>query len=156
MQFINNAQKYNTVIIKNTFILLTANEISEEFAIYQLLSLIDIFLNYNQILLHPKSRNLITFAISISLFKYCILLQKAINSIAQFIWIIIRILHRLILEIYQSFINNIYIKELKSIYQNQLIRNSMKKAIIEYFQNINIILIECKLAEITVVIIKLQ
>ena len=56
------------------------------------MSLIDFFFDYNQITFVEKSRNSITFMISLKLLKIIKFSQKIINLIIQFVKILIEIL----------------------------------------------------------------
>jgi len=156
LRLINNAQRYNAVTIRDAFIPPAADEVSEEFAMCQLLSLVDIFSGYDQVPLHPESRDLTTFATPIGLFRYCTLPQGATNSVAQFVRIVTRILRRLIPEVCRPFVDDICIKGPKSMYQDQLIRDGVRKAVVEHLQNVDAVLVECELAGMTVAVTKSQ
>jgi hypothetical protein len=57
----------NTVTIRDTFILLEADEFAEDFAMYKVLSLLDFFSGYDQAPLDAKSQDITTFTIPIGL-----------------------------------------------------------------------------------------
>ncbi len=74
---------------------------------------IDFFSNYNPISLALENRNLTEFIISLDLLRITRLSQNIINSIAQFVQIVTRILKNL-LDKCILFINNIDIKSSKT------------------------------------------
>lgn len=156
LRLINNAQKYNAVTIRDAFLPPAAEEVSEEFAMCELLSLVDIFSGYDQVALHPESRDMTTFATPIGLFRYCTLPQGATNSVAQFVRIVTRILRRLIPHICRPFVDDICIKGPKSMYQDELIRDGIRRAVAEHLQNVDAVLVECELAGLTVAVVKSQ
>jgi hypothetical protein len=64
----------NRVIIKNANIPPSADEFTEEFSEYAIISLINFFSKYDQIELDLSSRNMTAFIISLRLFKITTLL----------------------------------------------------------------------------------
>jgi hypothetical protein len=60
-RLINLATHLNVVTRRNANLLLSINEFIDEFIGYYIASLVDLYSGYNQILLHPKSRDLIVF-----------------------------------------------------------------------------------------------
>ncbi len=91
-RLINNIIKINRVIIKNENLFLAINEFSEEFNNYIIILLINFFSDYNQIKFNEKSRDLTSFYIFIRFYRITIFPQDAINSVTQFIRVIIKIL----------------------------------------------------------------
>ena len=82
----------NEVIIRDVNLSLNVKKFSKEFADMLITSLINFFFDYDQVMLVEKCRNLTTFIISFELLKIIKLFQKIINSIIQFVRIIIKIL----------------------------------------------------------------
>ena len=58
---INTAVFLNKILIKNANLPLSANEFLEDFSGIAIMSVIDLFSGYDQVLLDPVSRDLITF-----------------------------------------------------------------------------------------------
>ena len=66
-RLVNIIVKLNRVIVRDANLSLSANKFSEEFASYSISSLIDFFLDYNQVELDKKSLDLTTFMTFLSL-----------------------------------------------------------------------------------------
>ena len=81
----------NKMIIRDANLSFNVEKFSKEFANMLITSLIDFFFDYDQITLAEKCRNLTTFMTSLKLLKMIKLSQKIINSIAQFVKMIIKI-----------------------------------------------------------------
>jgi hypothetical protein len=68
------------------------DEFSEEFAGYPIISSIDFYADYNQIPLHARSRDIISFITALGLVRSTRLLTGWTNSVSIFIRIMIKIL----------------------------------------------------------------
>ena len=88
---INAIMNMNEVIIRDINLSFNVKKFSKEFADMLIMSLINFFFDYDQIMLVEKCRNLTTFMISFELLKMIKFFQKIINSIAQFVKIITEI-----------------------------------------------------------------
>jgi hypothetical protein len=95
------------------------DEISEEFAGYQITSLIDFYSSYNQIVLYPNSRDITAFMISRGLVRYTMLVQGATNSVAQFVRVGKIILKDYIPRYCRIFIDDISILGLRTRYSDK-------------------------------------
>ena len=93
---INVAMNMNEVIIRDINLLFNVEEFSKEFARMCVVFLINFFFEYNQVILIEKSRDLTIFMIFLNLFRITRLLQNAINSMIQFVQIIIEIFKKYI------------------------------------------------------------
>ena len=82
----------NEIIIRDVNLLFNVKKFSKEFADMLITSLINFFFNYDQVMFVEKCRNLTTFMTSLELLRMIKLFQKIINSIAQFVRMIIKIL----------------------------------------------------------------
>ena len=89
---INVIVNLNKIIIRDANLLFNIEKFLRKFANILITSLIDFFFNYDQITFIKKCRNLIAFMISVEFLKIIKFLQKIINSIVQFVKIIIKIL----------------------------------------------------------------
>ena len=72
------------------------------------------------------------------LLRQMTLSQDVINFVTQFIRIIIKILKNL-LEIYRSFLNNIEVKKLKTIYDNAKIASKVHQFMLKHIKNLNFV-----------------
>jgi len=93
--------------------------------------LIDFFLKYNQISFASKSCNFIIFITFFELFRITHLSQNAINLIAQFVKIIIRIFKNLF-DKCCLFVHDINMKEFKSNYDNKKTILETKLFVLKY------------------------
>ena len=89
---INAIMNMNEMIIRDVNLSFNVEKFLKEFADILITSLIDFFFDYDQITFVEKCRNLTTFMISFKLLKMIKLSQKIINSIVQFVKMIIKIL----------------------------------------------------------------
>ena len=81
----------NEVIIRDVNLSFNVKKFSKEFADMLITSLINFFFDYDQMMLVEKYRNLTTFMTFLELLKMIKFSQKIINSIVQFVKIIIKI-----------------------------------------------------------------
>ena len=88
---INAIMNMNKMIIHDINLLFNVEKFLKEFINMLIISLIDFFSDYNQITFVEKCRNLTNFMISFKFLKMIKLSQKIINSIVQFVKIIIKI-----------------------------------------------------------------
>jgi hypothetical protein len=75
----------NRVIIRNANLLSAIDEFSEEFADCAIVSLVNLFFEYDQLSLIEKCRDMIVFMTSFNLMRMTTILMKAINSMTQFV-----------------------------------------------------------------------
>src|SRR3979490_1623030 len=108
------------------------DEFSEEFASYQMASLIDLFSRYNQIELDAKSRDLIGFQTPIGLLQMTTLPQGATNSVAQFVQIVTKILEDLIPKDCLPFLDDIGVKGPTSRYNDEEVLPGIRRFVIEH------------------------
>ena len=88
---INVAMNMNGVIIRDVNLPSNVEEFLKEFAEMCVAFLINLFFEYDQVILTEKFRDLTAFMTSLSLFRMTRLSQSAINSMTQFVRIIIEI-----------------------------------------------------------------
>jgi hypothetical protein len=142
------------MIIKDVNLSSSIDEFFENFANCAVASLINLFFKYDQIELNRQSRDLIAFMTSIELLRMIILLMKAINSITQFVRIIMKILIDYIFDVARSFLNDIEIKNSKIKYDNEEIAFDIRRYILEHIKSLNAVLVDLKRANITISILK--
>ena len=128
---INIVININKITIQNANIFSNIEEFAKEFVKIIIALLIDFFLNYNQIRLVSKSRNLIDFITSLNLFRITRFSQETTNSIVQFVRIIMRILKDLLNKCV-SFVNNIDVKNSKTNYNNKKVISSVRLFVLEH------------------------
>ena len=120
-KMINAILKMNRVIVRNVNLFFAIDEFVENFVKCAVVFFIDFFIDYNQIEFDKICRDLTTFMTFIELLKMTILFQKIINFVAQFVRIIIRIFCDYIFDKAKFFFDDIEIKKLKTIYNDEKI-----------------------------------
>ena len=119
-RMINVAMNMNEVIIRDVNLSFNVEEFSKEFARMCVAFLIDFFFEYDQMILIEKSQDLTAFMTFLNLFRMTRLLQSAINSITQFVRIIIEIFEKhIVASRCWSFIDDINIKNSRSDYDER-------------------------------------
>lgn len=156
LRLINDAQKYNAYILKDAFMPPATDEFSEEFAMCQILSLLDFFSGYDQMILHPNSRDMTSFSTPIGILRICRLPQGATNSVAQFMRVMVRILYDLMPNICQAFLNDIGVKGPTSTYNDEEVPElpGVRRYIAEHLYNLDQVLVNCELAGATISAVK--
>jgi hypothetical protein len=129
---VNHAVKLNKMTIRDTNLPPAVDSFSEEFSGYTVISLINFFSGYDQIKLDIKSRNITAFITPIRFLRQTTLSQKATNSITQFVRIVTKILQKHIPHICLPFINNIEIKGLRIIYNDEETAPGIRKYMLEH------------------------
>ena len=86
------AQKVNSGTIRDASLLSSADDFSEEFAEYLVISLPDFFSEYDQVALHQELRDLKTFQTEFGLVKLTTVPREYTNSIQLFNRVIRKIL----------------------------------------------------------------
>ena len=88
---INAIMNMNEMIIRDANLFFNVKNFLKKFVNMLITSLIDFFFNYDQMTLAEKCRNLIIFMILFKFLRMIKLSQKIINSIVQFVKMIIEI-----------------------------------------------------------------
>ncbi len=141
---INAAMNMNKIIIKDVNLLSDMNEFFKEFIDMIMIFLIDLFSEYNQITLTKIYQDLTVFMTSLKLLWQTMLSQNVINFVAQFVRVIIKILKNL-LKICKSFLNDIEVKRLKTIYNNAKIASEVHQFVLKHIKNLDFVLLNFKL-----------
>ena len=130
---INVAWNINEVIIWDVNLSLNIEEFSKEFAKMYVVSLIDFFSEYNQMILIEKSRDLIAFITFLKLFKMTSLSQNAINSMIQFVQMIIEIIRKYTITSHHwPFVDDIIVKDSRSNYDENKVLFKIRLFIMKY------------------------
>jgi hypothetical protein len=91
---------------------------------------------------------------SIKLLRMTTLSIRAINSVAQFVRIIIKILIDHILDVARSFLDDIEIKSSKIKYDNEEVASSIRRYIFEHIKSLDAVLVDLEKASITISTLK--
>ena len=102
----------NKIIIRDANLSFSIDDFSEQFFECMMSFLMNLFSEYDQFPLIETSRDFTAFQTSVKLIRMTTFSQKTINSIAQFMRIIIRILMNHIPRIILFFMNDIDVKRL--------------------------------------------
>ena len=114
----------NTVIIWDVYILSNTEKFTTEFIRIKIKFIMNFYLEYNQMILHPESWNIIRFQTLLKLLWMMTLLQDITNSINQFYQIKWKILKKQIPDQINVFVNNVIVKNLITNYNRvQIIEN---------------------------------
>jgi hypothetical protein len=153
-RLINAIIEMNRVTVRDANLFSFIDEFFENFADCAVASLIDLFSEYDQIELNRQSRDLIAFMTSIELLRMTILSMRVINSVAQFVRIVMKILIDHISDVARSFLDDIEIKSSKTKYDNEEVASSIRRYILEYIRSLDAVLIDLERASITISTLK--
>ena len=150
-QMINAIMNINEIIIRDINLSFNVKKFLKEFINMLIILLINFFSDYDQITLAEKCRNLIIFMTSFKFLKMIKLSQKIINSIIQFVKMIIKILWKHIIAFRcWLFVDDINIDDSRSNYDNKEILFEMRLYILKHIQWLNAILMNLKKTDCTI------
>ena len=113
--------------------------------------LINFFFEYDQVILIEKFRDLTAFIIFLSLFRITRLSQSAINSMTQFVRIIIEIFKKhIVASRCWSFVDDINVKNSRSNYDEKEILFKIRLFIMKYIQWLNAMLVNLEKISCTI------
>jgi hypothetical protein len=153
-RLINAIIEMNRMTVRNANLFSSIDEFFENFADCAAASLIDLFSEYDQVELNRQSRDLIAFMTSIESLRMTILSMRAINSVAQFVRIVMKILIDHILNVARSFLDDIEIKNSKTKYDNEEVTSDIRRYILEHIKSLDAVLVDLKKASITISTLK--
>src|SRR5579859_5070438 len=133
-RLINDVQPLNKVTIRDSGMPPATDEFSEDFGGCPILSAIDYYSSYNQILLDLRSRDLTAFATLLGSLRQMRLPQGWTNSVAYFMWIITKVLWFLIPHYARPFIDDVGIKGPFSRYNDEEISPGIRRFVWEHAQ----------------------
>jgi hypothetical protein len=110
------------------------DEFFEKFADCVIVSLVNLFFEYDQLSLIEKCRDMIVFMTSFDLMRMTTIFMKAINSVTQFVRMINKIIADHVFHHALSFVNDIEIKELKTTYNNEFILYEIRRYVMKHIQ----------------------
>ena len=154
-RFINSAIYINAVIRRDAGLPFNIEEFVSDFASMRIITLINIFSGYNQLILDLRNRDFTGFLSSLGLLRSISIFQEIINGIAQFSRYINIILGPLASQIANNFFDNIGVKALKTTYNNEESFPEIRRFVIEYLQNLDAVLKRIELIGGIILIIKL-
>jgi hypothetical protein len=152
---INAMMNMNKIIIRDVNLFSDVNEFFKKFIEMIMISFIDLFSEHDQIMLTKIYQDLTVFMTSLKLLQQTTLSQDVINFVAQFVKIIIKILKNF-LDINKFFLNDIEVKESKTIYDNAKITSEMHQFILKHIKNLNFVLLNFELVDCIISDEKLQ
>lgn len=136
-RFINAAMKINGVTMRDANMPPSVDEFSEEFAGCKCASLVDFFSGYDQLDLHPKSRDLTGFMTPLGLLRMTTLPQGATNSVAQFVRVVMTILEDLFPNIAMPFLDDIGVKGPYTDYDGEEKFPGVRRFVYEHLINLD-------------------
>ncbi len=140
----------NRVIIRDANLLSAIDEFSEEFADCAIVSLVNLFSEYDQLSLIEKCRDMIVFMTSLDLMRMTTILMKAINSVTQFVRMINKIIADHVLHHALSFVDDIEMKGSKITYNDEFIVSEIRRYVMKHIQWLNDVLTDIEKADCTI------
>jgi hypothetical protein len=132
----------NRMIIRDVNLFSAMNEFSKKFADCIIVSLMNLFFEYDQLSLIEKCRDMIVVMTSLELMKIITILMKTINSVTQFVRMINKIIVDHVFHHAFSFVNDIEVKNLKTTYNNEFILSEIRRYVMKHIQWLNDVLID--------------
>ena len=123
----------NKIIIKNVNLLLNCENFTKNFANMIMSSLLNFYINYDQMKLNEKSRNMTMFQTFLKLLRITIIFMRITNSVEQFVWAMQWILAKHISHDVIVYLNDVEVKDLKIKYDNEKMSFEIKKIYIKAF-----------------------
>ncbi|RAQ98663.1 putative gag-pol poly protein [Stemphylium lycopersici] len=149
VRWISNAQRLNSVTLRDANLPPTADEFSERFAGCKIISLMDLFSGYDQITLHPDSRDMTAFQTPIGLIRSCTMVMGATNSVAAFQRVMTKILKDHWPET-MPFVDDITSGGPKTDYQGEESIPGVRRYVLEHIQQLDRVLADIERAGGTV------
>ena len=150
-RMINVAMNMNEIIIGDINLLFNVEKFSKEFMRMCIVFLIDFSFEYNQMILIEKSRDLTAFMIFLNLFRITRLSQSAINSMTQFIQIIIEIFRKhIVASRCWSFVDDKNVRNSRSNYNEKKILFEIRLFIMKHVQWLNAVFVNLKKTSCTI------
>ena len=131
-RLINDVQPLNAVTIRDACMPPSVDDFSEDFAGYPILTSVDLFSGYDQILLDERFRDLTSFMTDLGLLRHTRIPQGWANSVAVFMRIILKVLWELVPEYARPFIDDIALKGPKSRYNDEEVSPGVRRFVAEH------------------------
>ena len=149
-RLINAAMNINRVTIRDANMPPSVEDFVDEFAALSCCSLIDFFSGYDQVALHPESRDLTAFMTPLGLMRCTTLPQGATNSVAQFVRVVTEILMDHIPRRCVPFLDDIGVKGPRTEYNGQEVAPGVRRFVIEHLQWMDAVLADLERAGATI------
>jgi hypothetical protein len=133
-RLINVVLKMNRVIIRNANLFSAIDEFFEKCANCAIISLMNLFSEYDQLSLIEKCRDIIVFMTSFNLMKMKTIFMKTINFVIQFVWMMNKIIVDHVFHHAFLFVNDIKIKKSKTTYNNEFILFEIRRYVMKHIQ----------------------
>ncbi len=137
---INVVLKMNRVIIRNANLSSAIDEFSEEFVDCAIVSLVNLFFEYDQWSLIEKCRDMIVFMTLFDLMRMTTIFMRTINSVTQFVRIINKIIADHVFHHALSFVDDIEMKKSKITYNDEFIVSEIRRYVMKHIQWLNDVL----------------
>jgi hypothetical protein len=124
----------NRVIIRDANLFSAIDEFSEKFADCAIVSLVNLFSEYDQLSLTEKCRDMIVFMTSLDLMRMTTILMRTINSVTQFVRVINKIIADHVSHHALSFVDDIEMKESKITYNDEFIVSEIRRYVMKHIQ----------------------
>jgi alpha-D-ribose 1-methylphosphonate 5-triphosphate synthase subunit PhnL len=124
----------NRIIIRDASLSSAMNKFSEELIDCVIISLMNLFFEYDQLSLIEKCKDMIVFMTSLDLMKMITILMKTINFVTQLVRMINKIIVDHVAHHAFSFVNNIEVKNLKTRYNNEFILFKIRRYVMKHIQ----------------------
>lgn len=149
-RLINSATNINAVTIRDAMLPLNVNEFSEHVAGRPVCTLLDFLSGYDQITLHPASRDITAIQTPLGLLQQTTLLQGATNSVAQFVRAVMHILHPHLAEKASPFVDDIIVHSPRTSALTELALPGVRKHMLQHIQWIDNVLADIERSGCTV------
>src|SRR5437762_7394206 len=130
-RMINDVQPLNKVTIRDAGMPPSVDEFSEEFAGYPVLTSVDYYSGYDQMMLNKGSRDLTAFQTLAGLVRQTRLPQGWTNSVACFQWAIVKVHWKQIPKHARPFLDNVGLHGPKSRYNDEEISPGIRRFVWE-------------------------
>jgi hypothetical protein len=149
-RLINSATNINAVTVRDAMLPPNVDEFSEHVAGRPVCTLLDFLSGYDQITLHPASRDLTAIQTPLGLLRQTTLLQGATNSVAQFVRAVMHILHPHLAERASPFVDDIVVNSPRTSNTTELAMPGVRKHILLHLQWIDGVLADIERSGCTV------
>ena len=129
--------RMNKVIIRDVNLSSNCENFVKEFADMIMSLLLNFYVDYDQMKLNKKSRNITAFQTFLKLLKMTIILMRIMNSIRQFVQATQQILAKHISHDMIVYLNDVEVKNLKTKYNNEEVSSEIKKYVLKHLQSLN-------------------
>ena len=150
-RFVISCVKANKETLQDAGLPPNVEEFAESFAGYPAVSLIDFYMGYEQVKLHPDSRDLMAFQTSRGLKRPTTMVQGATNSVAAFVRIAKKIVSDWLGTIADVFVDDVGVRGPKTTYGDEISEiPGVRRWVLEHIVNVDKVLADVERAGATV------